>query len=134
MLIEKRRKALPSSNKKKISTKDIPHYQSSVKMKILRGSYVAHCMSNCLSPNDVPLDPSMYSLKLIENLWEPIWFEGKALPDPADLSDDEIEEQDKTRNEDVEADKDDDDSSGSSMYLTSNNDGCNDPDYDPYDF
>ena len=77
----------------------------------------------------------MYGWKLIDNSWEPVWFEGKALPDPDDLSDDEIEEHDDVMNENIDADKDDDDddSSDSSMYLTSDDDRSDDSDYNPYD-
>ena len=59
--------------------------QSSLKMKILRVSFVIHCMSHCLNPNYVPLDPSVHGWKLVENHWEPIWFEGYPLPYPIDL-------------------------------------------------
>ena len=59
--------------------------QSSLKMKILRTSFVAHCMSHCFNPNYVPLDPSVHGWKLVENHWEPIWFEGYPLPHPIDL-------------------------------------------------
>ena len=76
---------------------------------------------------------SMYGWKLVDNSWEPVWFEGKALPDPDDLSDDEVEGDDEMRNEDVEADKDGDDSLDSSTYVTSEYDGNEDSDYDPCD-
>ena len=45
-------------------------------MKILRASFVIHCMTNCSNSRYVPLDPSLYGQKFVENWWEPIWFEG----------------------------------------------------------
>ena len=51
-------------------------------MKILRASFVTHCMSNCLNSCYVPLDPSLYEWKFVENWWEPVWFEWNPLPHP----------------------------------------------------
>ena len=39
-------------------------------------------MSNCLNSCYVPLDPSLYGWKIVENWWEPIWFERSPLPHP----------------------------------------------------
>ena len=38
-------------------------------------------MSDCLNANYIPFNSSDYGRKLSENRWEPVWFEGKALPD-----------------------------------------------------
>ena len=51
-------------------------------MKILRASFVTHCMSNCLNSHYVPLDSSLYAWKFVENWWDPIWCEGSSLPHP----------------------------------------------------
>ena len=45
------------SNKKYPSSKCLPPDQSSLKMKILRATFVTHCMSNCLDSQYIPLDP-----------------------------------------------------------------------------
>ena len=39
-------------------------------------------MWNCLYFHYLPLDPSRYGSKFVENRWEPIWFEGSPLPHP----------------------------------------------------
>ena len=64
---------------------ELPPDQSSLKMKILRTSFVAHCMSHCLNSNYVPLGSSVYGWKLGENHWESIWFEEYPLPHSVDL-------------------------------------------------
>ena len=60
----------------------MPTDQSSLKMNILRASFVTHYISNCLNSRYVPLDPSLYGWKFVENRWEPIWFERSPLPLP----------------------------------------------------
>ena len=64
---------------------ELPPDHNSLKMRILRASFVAHCMSRCLNPNYVPLDPSVQGWKLVENHWESIWFEGYTFPHSVDL-------------------------------------------------
>ena len=91
--------------------------QSSLKMKILRATFVTHCMSNCLDSQYIPLDPSQYGWKLEENRWEPIWFMGNALPGIQDIDSniqpetDELSEsqQDYTRKDTEESDESDSD-------------------------
>ena len=39
-------------------------------------------MSNYLNSHYVPLDPSLYGGKFVENRWKPIWFERNPLPHP----------------------------------------------------
>ena len=51
-------------------------------MKILRASFVTHCISNCLNSCYLPLDLLRYGWDFEENQWEPIWFEGTPLPHP----------------------------------------------------
>ena len=63
----------------------LPPSQSSLKMKILRASFVTHCMSHYLNPYYVPLDPSVHGWKLVENHREPIWFEWYPLSHSVDL-------------------------------------------------
>ena len=59
-----------------VQARDLPPDHISLKMKILQASFVTQCMSNCLKSCHVSLDPSVYKWKFVENLWEPIWFEG----------------------------------------------------------
>ena len=64
---------------------ELPPDQNSLKMNILRASFVTRFMSHCLNLNYVLLDPSIHGWKLVENYWEPIWFEGYPLPHSVDL-------------------------------------------------
>ena len=73
------------SNKKYPTSKSLPPDQSSLKMKILRATFVTHCMSDFLNRKYVPLDPSNYGWKLQEKVWQPIWFEGNPLPNPDEI-------------------------------------------------
>ena len=73
------------------SSKSLPPDQSSLKMKILRSTFIAHCMTHCLDPDYVPLDPSLYGWKLVDNVWDPVWYEGSALPDPSEVEESEID-------------------------------------------
>ena len=73
------------------SSKSLPPDQSSLKMKILRSTFIAHCMTHCLDSDYVPLDPSLYGWKLVDNVWDPVWYEGSALPDPSEVEESEID-------------------------------------------
>ena len=84
-MLVKKKKQTKSREKKYNTSMELPPDQSSLKMKILRASFVAHRMSHCLNPNYVPLDPSVHGWKLVENHCEPIWFEGYPLPHSVDL-------------------------------------------------
>ena len=84
-MLVKKKKQTKSREKKYNTSMELPPDQSSLKMKILRVSFAAHRMSHCLNPNYVPLDPSVHEWKLVENHWEPIWFEGYPLPHSVDL-------------------------------------------------
>ena len=57
------------------------------------GHHLSH-MSNCLNSCYVPLDPSLSGWKIVENRWEPIWFEGSLLlhPDAAAAESGEVDE------------------------------------------
>ena len=83
------------SNKKYPTSKALPPDQSSLKVDILRATFVAHCMSGCLNRQYAPLDPSNYGWKLEENRWQPIWFEGNPLPKPDEIIDTNIQLDDK---------------------------------------
>ena len=84
-MLLKKKKQTKSRKKKYNASMELPPDQSSLKMKILRTSFVAHCMSHCLNSNYVPLDSSVYGWKLGENHCEPIWFEEYPLPHSVDL-------------------------------------------------
>ena len=84
-MLKKKKKQTKSRKKKYNTSIELPPDQSSLKMKILRASFVAHCMPHCLNANYVPLDPSVHGWKLVENHWESIWFEGYPLPHSVDL-------------------------------------------------
>ena len=60
-------------------------------MKVLRASFVTHCMLNCLNSRYVSLDPSSNGWKFVDNRWEPIWFEGNHLCHPGDAVDESRE-------------------------------------------
>ena len=77
-------------------------------------------MSNCLLQHYVPLDPASYGWKFVDTRWEPIWFEGKPLPDLEDFSDDEEASSD-DESEEVTNDEENDTSSGSD-FVTSEDD------------
>ena len=84
-------------------------------------------MSHCLNSNYVPLNPSVHGWKLIENHWEPIWFEGYLLPHSVDLrniAEVSSEEVNKTRKNGVvsepeESENEKDRFSDSSEYASS---------------
>ena len=60
-------------------------------MKILRSIIIAHCMTHFLDPDYVSLDPSLYSWKFLDNVWEPVWYERSALPDPSEVKESGID-------------------------------------------
>ena len=74
------------------SSKSLPPDESSLKMKVLRSTFVTHCMSNCLLSDYLPLDPSLYGWKLEEGVWEPVWYEGNPLSDASVVEEDAPEE------------------------------------------
>ena len=59
-MLKTKRKSKKKKEKKYNTSKDLPTNQSSLKMKILRASFVTHCMSNCLNSHYAPLDSSLY--------------------------------------------------------------------------
>ena len=83
-MLETKRKTNKKKQKKYDTSKGLPSDQTSLKMKMLRASFVTHCMSSCscLNSHYVPLDPFLYGWKFVENRQEPIWFEGSPLPHP----------------------------------------------------
>ena len=113
------------------SSKSLPPDQSSLKMKILRSTFTAHCMTNCLDPNYVPLDPSSYGWSLKEGLWEPVWYEGSPLPHPDEVEENEPEVNDESDDEAIEQDQE---FSSDSEYAGSCSDSDNDsdPDFDDH--
>ena len=84
-MLMKNEKQTKSRKKKHNTSMELPPDLSSLKIKILRASFVAHCMLHCLNPNYVLSDPSVHGWKLVENHWEPISFEGYPLPHSVDL-------------------------------------------------
>ena len=112
-MLLKARKRSKDDRKRYPSSKAIPPDQSSLKMKILRATFVAHCMINSLNNVYVPLNPSSYGWKWnsCSSEWEPVWYEGNALPDHCDIQDahDDDDNNDEERN-DAPADSDDEDS------------------------
>ena len=73
MLIKKKNQTGRKKEKNNTS-KDLPPDQGLLKMKILRASFTADIMLNCLNLQYIPLDPSLYGWKIVENRWEPVWF------------------------------------------------------------
>ena len=100
-------------------------------MKILRSTFTAYCMTNCLDPNYVPLDPSSYGWSLKEGLWEPVWYEGSPLPHPDEVEENEPEVNDESDDEAIEQDQE---FSIDSEYAGSCSDSDNDsdPDFDDH--
>ena len=70
-----------TSSKTFPSSKALPHDQKSLDMKVLRATYVAHCMVHCLNNEYVPLDLSKFGWAHVDDTWKPVWFEGNALPE-----------------------------------------------------
>ena len=82
-------------NKKKYpSSRAIVPDQKSLKMKILRATFIAHCMINCCNNQYVPLNPAEYGWEWNPSIlnWQPLWYEGNALPEYADIHNTEEEE------------------------------------------
>ena len=75
----------------------------SLKMKILRANFIAHCMINCTENDYIPLDPAKYgwSWDIIELSWKPIWYEGNPL-----LMSEDLQESDSDCNVDTDDDSD----------------------------
>ena len=94
-MLKTKRKSNKKKQMKYNTSKDLPPDQSSLKMKILRASFVTHCMSNSLNSCYVPLNPSLYGWQFMENRWEPLWFEGSPLSHP-DYAVDESREVDES--------------------------------------
>ena len=142
MMMQKKKQQKEGKKKKKTTTKDLPPDQSSLKMKILRASFYAHCMSSCLDPNYIPLDASLYAWRYIdeEKKWEPVWYEGNPLPSPDEVLDNSDNEEDVDDDENCEDslevynDNDDEDlSDDSTDYATSDDDNRSD-DSDDFEF
>ena len=114
------------------SSKNLPPDEASMKMKILRGTYVSIIMFSCLNPTFVPPDPSLYGWKSVDGSWELVWFEGKQYPDPTEQDKREVEGvKPGDGNEDNEEDDDDSDDSDSDCPESgSDNDGNSDGDSD----
>ena len=64
----------------KKSTKVIPPGEKSLKMKILRSHFVAHCWKNYLNNNIMHLDPTDCGWKRVNDLLVPLWYEICNLP------------------------------------------------------
>ena len=117
MLLTRRK---TGKEKKYPSSKALPPDQKSLTMKILRASFVSHCMVNCLDREYIPPNPSEYGWKLVDSTWEPVWFEGNALPDANETN--VSSEEDDSENEDESMESMDDISdSDDSDYVTSDN-------------
>ena len=73
--------------KRKASSKTFPSCnaflpdQTSLDMKVLSATYVAHCMVNCLNNEYVPLYQSKFGWAFVNDTWKPVWFKGNALPE-----------------------------------------------------
>ena len=64
----------------KKSTKVIPPGEKSLKMKILKSHFVAHCWKNCLNNNNMHLDPTDCGWQRVNDLLVPLWYEICNLP------------------------------------------------------
>ena len=100
-------------------------------MKILHSTFIAHCMANCLNNEYLPSDPSNFGWKIVGGSWEPVWFEGDALPDLNEVEkaadrQAEIEEERPLSDEDM----DEGESSDESDFVES----CDDLSDDDLDF
>ena len=73
------------------SSKNLPSDEASMKMKIVRGTYVSIIMSSCLNPTFMLPDPSLYGWRSVGGSWEPVWFEGKQYHDPTEQDKSEVE-------------------------------------------
>ena len=77
-------------------------------------------MSHCLNVNYTPLNPSEYGWKFTENRWEPVWFEGKALPDLDNLQSFNTDPDPEHSSETEDISDSDEEESSESDYLESN--------------
>ena len=55
-------------------------------MKILRCTFVWHTLASCLNRHHLPFNPATYEWKKEDDFWEPVWFEGNALPSAEELT------------------------------------------------
>ena len=127
------RKRTKDGRKQYPSSKAIPPDQSSLKMKILRATFVAHCMMNCINRMYVPLNPSSYGWKLNSlSVWEPVWYEGNALPDECNIEPTEDDEDiyDEVRLEPgpLDSENEEDDDNDETESLISANESSDDED------
>ena len=49
-------------------------------------------MINCLDNIYTPLDPSSYGWQLINDNWEPVWYEGNPLPNPSEVEENYLDD------------------------------------------
>ena len=63
-----------------VQTKQLPPYERSLLMKILRANYISYCWENCLNQHFEIPNPLVYGWKICDGKLEPSWFEGPALP------------------------------------------------------
>ena len=109
--------------KKYPSSRAIVPDERSLKMKILRATFITHCMMNCTIKHYVPLDPAKYgwSWNQIEEAWQPVWYEGNALPtNCAEIHNTEVTENDEVSSQDVlDSDGDSDDADDESDFVVS---------------
>ena len=107
------KKQAKGKKKKYPSSKVLPPDQSSLKMKILRATFIAHCLSNCLDSGYVPLNPSEYGWKWNSDLsmWELIWYEGSALPSYSDINNNSEEDHEDDEDDQLQAHFDEDEDS-----------------------
>ena len=107
-------------------------------MKILRCSFVSHCMTNCLKSHYIPLSPENCGWKWCENdlKWDPVWYEGEALPDFDEMNvnlEQELQEGEERVEEVVDEDESgesDEDSDDDSDYVKSADESNVDSDED----
>ena len=122
------------NGKKYPSSRAIVPDVKSLKMKILRANFITNCMINCCNNNYVPLDPAEYGWEWNPSdlNWQPIWYEGNALPECADMNiegeeeDTVLDAADDTQNSEDELDDEDNESD----YVPSDADSSDDSDLD----
>ena len=128
------RKRSKDERKRYPSSKAIPPDQNSLKMKILRATFVTHCMMNSLNNMYVPLKPSSYGWKWnsCSSVWEPVWYEGNALPDNCDIQDAQNDDNDdeESSGAPVDSDDEDDDDYDETECLVSADESSDDDDND----
>ena len=67
-------------SKKFVSTKALPPDKKSLKMKIMRANFVCQSWGNCLNRLYEPFNPLNYGWIYKNELLQPEWYEGAALP------------------------------------------------------